>query len=461
MGAGFGGSQSRTPAPSTVKKKKQEEVGSDLLLPIAEIASVINTCSTIRCTEEDILKPQPAHVQQVYEWFLEFFQNCRRENFEPVVIAVSEELEFSDLHQDSRMLVAAFRKINELMAIVGVDDFGFQDLFKPDPKRLVRILSHVINFYRFVQQTCLEPFQNVANQAQKRKERVDELLDNNDLLQGQIKDLRQQQKENEPLIAAAQQFNEQLMNKLRDLKGEQTTLQENLLSAKDNKKAMINTLRELQEQLVSTRQECEKLRPYIVESPEKLQHDIQKRTASLHQEKAEVESLERQCRALQTSGAAFSTIEGEIQTCNKLLEECEAEILKYEHQSSNLARQTDALEKKKTEIRSRKRTEELTRKHLESARERLERGRQQAEEKSKEGKRKMEELHATYKELTFERTENKKEIEKRKIEIEQTEKRMADLRAALEAEVSAAQREYQNAVAHIELYMTKMDQYIT
>lgn len=37
---------------------------------------------------------------------------------------------------------------------------------------------------------------------------------------------------------------------------------------------------------------------------------------------------------------------------------------------------------------------------------------------------------------------------------------MADLKAILEEEVVTAQREYQNAVAHIELYMAKMEQFI-
>jgi kinetochore protein Nuf2 len=158
------------------------------------------------------------------------------------VSAISEELEFSELHQDSRMLVAAFRKINELMAICGVEDFGFQDLFKPDPNRLVRILSHVINFFRFVQQNCLEPFQNVANQAQERKGRVNELLNENEMIQDQIKQLKQRQKQEEPLIAKAEQFTEKLMEDLRSLKGEQTTLQDNMQATKDDKKAMINQL---------------------------------------------------------------------------------------------------------------------------------------------------------------------------------------------------------------------------
>lgn len=159
-----------------------------------------------------------------------------------MVTAVSEELEFSELYQDSRMLVAAFRKINELMAICGVEDFGFQDLFKPDPQRLQRILSHVINFFRFVQQNCLEPFQNVANEAAGRKGRINELLNENEMLQDQIKQMRQRQKQEEPLIAKAQQYNEQLMEDLRALKNEQTTLQDNMQNAKDDKKTMINTL---------------------------------------------------------------------------------------------------------------------------------------------------------------------------------------------------------------------------
>src|SRR5690606_13145980 len=99
-----------------------------------------------------------------------------------------------------------------------------------------------INFFRFVQQNCLEPFQNVANQAQERKGRVSELLNENEIVQDQIKQLRQRQKQEEPLIAKAEQFTEKLMEDLRSLKGEQTTLQDNMQATKDDKKAMINQL---------------------------------------------------------------------------------------------------------------------------------------------------------------------------------------------------------------------------
>jgi kinetochore protein Nuf2 len=97
-----------------------------------------------------------------------------------------------------------------------------------------------------------------------------------------------------------------------------------------------------------------------MDSPEKLQQAILKKTTSLGQQKSEVESIERQCRALQTSTEAFGVIEGEINACIKLLEDCEAEILRYEELATKVARQTDALEKKKTDIRSKERTQEVT-----------------------------------------------------------------------------------------------------
>lgn len=85
-----------------------------------------------------------------------------------------------------------------------------------------------------------------------------------------------------------------------------------------------------------------------------------KKTAALGQQKSEVEAIERQTRAMQTSAAAFENVEKDINACIKHLEECEAEILRYEELSTKVARQTDALEKKKQDIRTKERTQDVS-----------------------------------------------------------------------------------------------------
>jgi len=69
----------------------------------------------------------------------------------------------------------------------------------------------------------------------------------------------------------------------------------------------------------------------------------------------------------------------------------------------------------------------------------------------------MEELRNIQKQLREERAEKQRDMEMRKIRIEQTEKKMADLKESIENEVHRAHDEYLKMESHIKLYITEME----
>jgi kinetochore protein Nuf2 len=62
--------------------------------------------------------------------------------------------------------------------------------------------------------------------------------------------------------------------------------------------------------------------------------------------------------------------------------------------------------------------------------------------------------------LAEERGEKGREMERRRVRIEQTEKKMAELKDNIENEVHAAHDEYLKMESHIKLYITEMEQSI-
>ncbi|KAJ4139205.1 kinetochore-associated Ndc80 complex subunit nuf2 [Fusarium oxysporum] len=92
--------------------------------------------------------------------------------------------------------------------------------------------------------------------------------------------------------------------------------------------------------------------------------------------------------------------------------------------------------------------------------ERTEKLREQSNQKAREAKEKMHELRAVHKQLTEEQTEKGKEMEVRRVRIEQTEKKMLDLKENIENEVHSAHEEYRKMEAHIKLYIAEMEQAI-
>ena len=72
----------------------------------------------------------------------------------------------------------------------------------------------------------------------------------------------------------------------------------------------------------------------------------------------------------------------------------------------------------------------------------------------------MRQLNAEYHRLGIEQTERGREVERRRVKVEQTEKRMVDLKERIEAEIYAVTAEYQKMEAHVRLYVAEMEQAI-
>ena len=68
-------------------------------------------------------------------------------------------------------------------------------------------------------------------------------------------------------------------------------------------------------------------------------------------EKSSVSSLSVKQRDLQTRIDAMSVLEGDIQSCIKLMEECESELTRVEEQSRKVARHKEQLEGKQLEMK--------------------------------------------------------------------------------------------------------------
>ena len=65
------------------------------------------------------------------------------------VFSAHQNLAYPQLHEDSIPEMAFWRAISKLMGVCGISDFTREDLARPDPKRLKKQLSGLINFAKF------------------------------------------------------------------------------------------------------------------------------------------------------------------------------------------------------------------------------------------------------------------------------------------------------------------------
>ncbi|KAI0429824.1 Nuf2 family protein [Xylaria sp. FL1042] len=448
---------------SRTRKKKEEESDAFMFmrLPDKEIAGCITDIG-IPFTVADLQKPNPTQVQVIFEWLVELLMNVTRETVEPAMRAAAEDIcgEFIDIvPPDTRNLVGFYVSLRRLLLEVGINDFSFSDLYKPTHPRLVKIFSYVINFVRF-RESQTNIIDTHLNKAEQTKSRIESLYVENQDAEARIDEMRHNRKAMEAQIREKTERNEELKRTLLELRRNQEKVAARLEDAKAKKGELAQTLEQKTTEKMLLKQESAKLRPYTLQSPQALQTSLTELNNTLGADKAHIDSLDRRARALQTSTDSFGVVSTDVASCIKLLDEITVELSKEEEEHARNAKQRDALSERGNNVREVERTEALLQRQLGKWNERTEKLRDQSREKAQEAKEKMEELRALHKKLTEERAAKGTEIERRRVRIEQTEKKMLDLKENIENEVHSAYDEYLKMESHIKLYITEMEQAI-
>ncbi|EGX95374.1 kinetochore protein nuf2 [Cordyceps militaris CM01] len=442
-------------------RKKEDEADAFMRLPDSEIVGCITEIG-INFSIADLQKPNPAHVQQIFEWFAELLLNATRETVDPAMRAAAQDVcgEFADvIPPDTRNLMGFYVSLRRLLLECGVTDLSFNDLYKPTYERLVKIFSYLINFVRFRESQTSVVDQHY-NKSEAIKTRIESLYADNKDNNARLEDMRHRRKVMQAQVAEKTARNEDLKQRLLELRRSQERVAARLDEAKQRKTELTGVLEQKTQEKLTLRHESAKLRPYVLQSPASLQDHLAELREILNNDKAHIDALERRARALQTSSDSFSTVSVDVEACVKVLEEIAAELAKEEEELGRYAKQKDLLTERGHNAREVDRTETMLKRQLDKWHDRTARLREQAEHKAAEAHDRVLELRAVHAQLTQEQVDKGKDMTVRRVRIEQKRKEMLDLKEAIEKEVHAAHDEYLKMESHIKLYMTEMEQAI-
>ncbi|KAG4303079.1 hypothetical protein PCANB_000671 [Pneumocystis canis] len=431
---------------------------SNYIFPTLKPTEILQ-CMTelgIPFSEEDLSKPNTHRMKLVYEAFSDILMGIAWENYDRAVRACQDELEYSEIYMDSLSLIIFHQKLVKLMTEVGIDDFSIRDLVKPEPVRVKKILSAVINFAKFREER-MPVFEIHAQKAESYVSKHQDLVFQNQELSDELKRLKTKQENEVSLIKKSKEINLALTNDLRELKKIQTSLTNEIDVLKREKAEIAERLTNNQFITVNTKQECMKLRSKIVHSPEKLKQLISDMGTSLASEKSSIASLEKKSRELQNKIDAIGIVEQDILNCIKLMEECEIEIDRVEEASRKVAKHQEMVDQKELEVREVEIRDQQLNRQLANAEDKLARIQRSAEAKRETAQKKMSEIRKEYNIMTVERAERVHEMDRKRAIIESTEKKISELRAHIESEVNSVQNEYSKLKSHIELYMDEMN----
>ncbi|KAF2121158.1 kinetochore protein nuf2 [Lophiotrema nucula] len=450
-------------APTTSQRTRQhDENDAFMTLPDPEIAGCITDIG-IPFAVADLQKPNPQQIQKVFEWLAELLMNTTREVVAPAMKAASEDTCGPEADRiftnDTRDLMGFFVILKKLLRECGIHDFTFSDLYRPTHPRLVKIFSYLINFIRF-RESQTSAIDEHFNKAERTKIRIEQLYNDKQIKEQQLLELERNRNATQKLMAEKEKRNKELRDRLLELKKGQEAVAEKIERSKNEQKRLKAMIEQKAEQKENVQREVTKLRPYTQQSPTALEESLRDLNDRLTNDKTQIESLDRRARALQTSTDSFTVVATDVTACTRLLTEVQSDLAKEEEELAKASRHKDALSERSANVRDVERQERLLQKQHTNVQARITKMRQKGEEDQEKAQLRMEELRQTHATLAEERTEKNLEIERRRVRIEQTEKKMAELKDNIENEVHAAHDEYIKMESHIKLYITEMEKSI-
>lgn len=363
----------------------------------------------------------------IFELIAELVMNATRDTIDPAMRAAADDVcgDYPDIVPvDTRNLMGFFLSLRGMMVQCGVHDFSFSDLLRPTHDRLVKIFSYTINFIRFKESQCAV-IDNNFGRSESSKAKIENYYLENQEMEQRLDDIKCNRKALESVSKEKAKRNDELVARLRELKNDQTRIAERLERVKAEKGRSQKALEEKTEKLMRSRQESEKLRPYVLQSPAALQESLVDLSSKLGRDKAQIDAHERRTRALQTSGDTFTTVNNDVQSCVKVLEDVSIELQKEEEEEARASKSREELAQRSNDVRDIESDEQQLHKQLKRWDERTEEQRAKAKEREISAKERMEQLKTVQKQLREERADKEREMERRRMRIEQTEKKVS------------------------------------
>lgn len=305
----------------------------------------------LNVTQDDLTKPKPDMVQHIYEALVELCMGTTREEMHQPRFAGLEALQHPELHEDSIPVVAFIRELSKLLEVSGVPDSHLRDVLKPDPKRLQRNLSAIINFAKFREERhevfskFEEETEAVLAEKLTREEEHAELLRKRD-------DIVAKREAEMPKITALKEECEALENQINDLNTQQAVLRHESNEIKDVTKKIKTTIAETETETQEAIDKANKLTSQIVLSPDRLKRELADMKETLDEEKASIEEIEAQKRELAARLDLVQRAEKDLSKTIALMSEAEEESSKFKKAGKDfkaLQQRLDVLTAERTE----------------------------------------------------------------------------------------------------------------
>lgn len=442
------------------------------LLDVPELSLCLKSCN-LQAPEEDLYRPTSMFAQslftQIIDTFLSIPPNLIRTRKERVLNQDLMNNENSDEnaeegtgsnpeeYEESLDIVVIHMILYKFFVDCGVYDFIITDLTKPEPPRLKRLLSAVVNFARFREEHLFDNEQ-IMQQNNLKFEKHTEVSEQNKTLKAKIDELKAQNENIKANLDQLHEHNTRVESELRSMKKVQESLTNEHLNYKTEKSRLIQALEDHNYLLLESKKDLEKMKNYIIESPEIISKIVTDMQQSLKDDQQALNDLELRSRKLAITIESFNIIQSDLKNCLRLVEELHAESNKENANNNKLTQYKDLFEDKTLKLNELERRIQLLTRQIKNIEDKTARTTEQKDQKRLEYEEKMKQLHEVYATMVAENNLNEGEMNKKKAYIQDVQKRIYDLEVSFKKEYDETTLEIQRLNSHVKLYLDQIEE---
>lgn len=254
-------------------------------LPVKEIIQYFGEME-ITIKPSDILKPTLQSTQRIYETLLEAYCGVRISDLLPGI----EAGEGIAMFEESLSYILLQKRMSGFLRRIGVDNFGLRDL-APDSKRLIGILSVVVNFSMF-RDNKRHVYERVCQMNDEKlllKSEMDEKVHN---AQKELEKCEREVRRSVEESHEVEKEIEALEAELKDFYRHQRALVQETERTKAERNELSDKLSSLRLMLLNINQEITCLKTQVVSDPTKLMELLEEMRSLIAKESEVLRALE-------------------------------------------------------------------------------------------------------------------------------------------------------------------------
>ncbi|KAI3647312.1 hypothetical protein MP228_007533 [Amoeboaphelidium protococcarum] len=239
-----------------------------------------------------------------------------------VMQLLSETCDHPQLHKDSLPHMWFFKELTALLEnVVGVGEFSIKDLIKPDPNRIKVILSGLVNFLRF-REDSMSIYEELAAKSEQILKQKEAAIIKNYQLKQKLDDLKRKRQEQISKAAQMEDDNIRLSHMVQSRLADGDKLRKRGDAAQQECSSVESKIENVSQQIQALNEECQRLQSLIVPNPQELKDGIRKLRDRQKELKAHYQHEEQKRNEIESKIVSLSQIEHDLMECISVLNGC-------------------------------------------------------------------------------------------------------------------------------------------